>query len=206
MAIIMSGGTEVKAYQQIGIDSVGTLFTLGLIPFLPYTGVRWMQVFGFVMTTFMSLVLGLVWCEFATNPFKGSSDVLLVLYCFLYGSYWVTNVTTYVMSALVFKPSIRSTLNGVSAAAGKVGAILGTTIFTNMLDSCANAAAAQSDCENKQVHNIMLICTAMGALGLLTTIFGVGVEPGPVGDRLCTLSRGSVEARQAKARAAAQAS
>ena len=90
----------------------------------------------------------------------------------LYGSYWITNVTTYVMSALVYKPSIRSTLNGLSAAAGKVGALLGTTIFQQMLDDCDTTS-----CTNQAVSTIMYICMGMAAAGLVCTIFGVGVEP-----------------------------
>ena len=38
----------------------------------------------------------------------------------LYGSYWIVNVTTYAMPSYAFAPNIRATLNGFSAATGKV--------------------------------------------------------------------------------------
>jgi len=174
--IMPSTDTPVKAFQNIGVDSVGILFTLGIIPLLTFSGVRWMQVWGFTLTMIMSLVLALAWKVLKENE---QGAILLTLYCLLYGSYWITNVTTYVMSALVYKPSIRSTLNGASAAAGKVGAILGTTIFTSMLDACGEEGANNPDyasCSDKAIMNVMLICTGMAAAGLVCSVVGVGVE------------------------------
>lgn len=113
--IIPGSDVGVVAFENIGVDSVGIIFTLGIIPLLPRTGVRWMQVIGFTFTATMSLIIALGWA----NLRQKNGGILLGCYCLLYGSYWITNVTTYVMSALVFKPSIRSTLNGLSAASGK---------------------------------------------------------------------------------------
>eukprot|EP00965_Chrysotila_dentata_P097414 3219589-Pleurochrysis_carterae.AAC.9 len=65
------------------------------------------------------------------------------------------------------RSQVRSSLNGLSAAAGKVGAILGTTIFEKLLGGF--------DDENEGVRAILFLCTAASSLGALVTAAGVGV-------------------------------
>lgn len=172
--ILSSPDVDVQAYSNLAVDAVGIVFTLGIIPFLPHTGVRWMQVIGFALTAILALVLGFAWPELVTDPFDGSKYVLLVLYGLIYGTWWITNVTTYVMPALVYKPSIRSTLGGASAAAGKIGAITGSTAFKAMLDSCSS----DTECERDQMSRVMFICFGFAIAGLLCTVIGNGVEHG----------------------------
>jgi PHS family inorganic phosphate transporter-like MFS transporter len=44
-------------------------------------------------------------------------------------------VTTYVLSAVTYDASIRSTCAGISAAAGKVGAVIGASIVPGLVTS-----------------------------------------------------------------------
>ena len=93
---------------------------------------------------------------------------MLPLYALLYGSYWAPNVTTYIMATIAFEPSIRSTMNGLSAALGKVGAILGSSLFKALLEYQVGGS------ENAAVQIIMALCAAFGACGIVCTYVGVG--------------------------------
>uniref|UniRef100_A0A7S4DKH5 Major facilitator superfamily (MFS) profile domain-containing protein n=3 Tax=Lotharella globosa TaxID=91324 RepID=A0A7S4DKH5_9EUKA len=47
---------------------------------------------------------------------------------------WGPNITTFILPAEVYPPKVRSTMNGISAALGKVGAIIGTFIYQPIYD------------------------------------------------------------------------
>jgi MFS family permease len=80
------------------------------------------------------------------------------------GSYWLPKVTTYVLPTLAFPAEVRATLHGISAASGKVGGIVGTTVFTAMLEAYDDSTA---------VRRIMLTCALVAAIGGTLTLVGV---------------------------------
>ena len=75
--------------------------------------------FGAILTKFPS-------CAALFEPLKDRNpNLLFAFYCLLL--FFLTfgpNVTTYVLSAEVYPKEIRSTFNGISAAMGKLGAIV----------------------------------------------------------------------------------
>jgi PHS family inorganic phosphate transporter-like MFS transporter len=73
-------------------------------------------------------------------------------------------VTTYVLPTLAFPAEVRATLHGISAASGKVGGIVGTTVFTAMLEAYDDSTA---------VRRIMLTCALVAAIGGTLTLVGV---------------------------------
>eukprot|EP00965_Chrysotila_dentata_P193902 6176035-Pleurochrysis_carterae.AAC.2 len=170
LKIILPGDPAVGAWENISLNAVGFVTVLCVIPLFSWSGVRWMQFWGFGVTALTTLLLGLLWPAMIDNI----NGVLLVLYYLQYASYWVANTTTYVMSSLVYKPSIRGTLNGLSAACGKVGAIIGVTLFTLMLDSCEDD---DSECTDDKVVKIMYTSMTTAICGMMCTLYGVGVEP-----------------------------
>ncbi|KAI2507456.1 sugar transporter [Fragilaria crotonensis] len=112
---------------------------------------RYVQMQGFVIMGLLYAVIGACWTELRRAP------ALLV---FLYGMTFFfanfgPNTTTFVFPSLIYSHDCRSTLNGISAAAGKAGALVGATLF-------APAAASFGD------DKVMLICAGVSivAFGL----------------------------------------
>jgi len=101
--------------------------------------------------------------------FAGSPTALgiaITLYGLLYGSFWVMNVTTYVMSSVAYPQEVRTTLNGLSSAMGKMGAITGTTLFGAILNGqCSNL--------NDAFLSILFVIAAVCVLGAATTAYGL---------------------------------
>ena len=56
-------------------------------------------------------------------------QVLFCLFLLSNSLLQIPDITTYVMPAQTFPTEIRSTMNGISAASGKLGAILGSSLF-----------------------------------------------------------------------------
>lgn len=67
---------------------------------------------------------------------------------------------TFMLPSMTFSPGCRSTMNGISAASGKAGALLGTILFQP-------AATKFGD------DKVMLICSVLSILGMFMTIIGV---------------------------------
>lgn len=182
LAQIIPGDTATDAWENISLDLVGVGVVILSILLLPWAGVRWLQFWGFFAGGVCCLLIGLLWDPMIDN----TNGVLLALYYLQYGSYWIPNTTTYTMSALVYKPSIRSTMNGISAAAGKVGAIIGVTLFTLLFDECDGKDKAEpadgsrseyNDCVADTVQVVMFTSMAAAIAGMFCTMYGVGLEP-----------------------------
>jgi hypothetical protein len=112
---------------------------------------RYVMMQGFAAMAILYFVIGVGWDVLCHFP------ILLV---FVYGltfffANYGPNTTTFILPSLVYSAECRSTLNGVSAACGKVGALVGATLFAPL---------------NKVVGEklIMLLCavTALVALGM----------------------------------------
>ena len=106
---------------------------------------------GFLVMAALYLMIGLFWKELKQVP-----AVLLILYglSFFFANYG-PNTTTFVLPSLMYTPACRSTWNGLSAAAGKLGAWTGASLFEPTAAACGDAT-------------VMLICAgvAVVAFGL----------------------------------------
>lgn len=95
------------------------------IAFLPRFGIKWMQVVGFAITGCFCLLLGICF-----QPMRDDVQGLFAIYCLLSVAMSIgTGISTYTMPALLFESNVRATFNGISAAMGKVGAVLGSYSF-----------------------------------------------------------------------------
>lgn len=101
---------------------------------------------GFFLMFILYSIIGLFWTSLSNNQ-----SLLLVLYSgsFLFANYG-PNTTTFLLPSVTYSEECRSTLNGMSAAAGKVGALVGASVFAPAADNWG--------------VNIVMICCACVSL------------------------------------------
>lgn len=113
---------------------------------------KWVQMQGFATMGILYLIIGV---EFKViEQFKMA---LLILYgmTFMFAN-WGPNTTTFMLPSLTFSKECRSTLNGISAASGKMGALLGSTAFEPVAKRYGDAI-------------VMILCAGVSAVGFLLT-------------------------------------
>jgi PHS family inorganic phosphate transporter-like MFS transporter len=122
---------------------------------------RFIQSQGFLVMGILYLCVGIFFDELA-----GMRLTLLAVYgsTFFFANYG-PNVTTYLLPSMTFSKGCRSTLNGVCAACGKVGALIGTMIF---------ARAAQHFGEEV----VFLACAVVSFVGCIITLLCVSAQVG----------------------------
>jgi MFS transporter, PHS family, inorganic phosphate transporter len=123
---------------------------------LDKVGRKSIQLLGFAMMALMFLLIGFI---------PGVSTTLAP-FLLLYGiSYFFTefgpNMTTFVYPAELFPTEVRTTGNGISAGAGKLGAFVGAFIFPDLLASHIGLRGA------------MVICGVVAIVGLVLTSFAL---------------------------------
>lgn len=112
---------------------------------------------GFALMALLYAVIGVFWSSLAEIQW-----LLLVLYAgtFFFANYG-PNTTTFLLPSVTYSEECRSTLNGISAAAGKIGAVVGASMF---------APAADIWGENV----VMLCCASASFVGLILTRICLG--------------------------------
>jgi len=93
-------------------------------------GTRLLQIWGFIAVSTFYFALSIL--DYL-NPSSISS--VYVIYILLYSSFWLPNISTYVLCAETYSPEVRGTMTGISAALGKLGAISGNWVFTALFHS-----------------------------------------------------------------------
>ncbi|GMF43246.1 unnamed protein product [Phytophthora fragariaefolia] len=94
--------------------------------FINRLGRKVIQLQGFVVMTVLFLVLAIFW-----DDIKEEAVLFIVLYGLaLFFSNFGPNMSTFVMPTEMFPTPIRSTCHGISAAAGKAGAAIGSFGFS----------------------------------------------------------------------------
>lgn len=114
---------------------------------------RYVMLQGFAMMSVLYFILGVFWGKLRhTHPI-----FILVLYgsTFFFANYG-PNTTTFVLPSLVYSERCRSTLNGISAAAGKVGAAMGAWMFEPAANRWGDGT-------------VMIICAVISAFAFLLT-------------------------------------
>jgi PHS family inorganic phosphate transporter-like MFS transporter len=133
--------------------TVATVDTIGRKP---------IQLFGFIMLTILFIIIG-----FAYHPLKNSHNGLLALYVlaqffFNFGP----NATTFIVPGECFPTRYRSTSHGISAATGKIGAIIAQCVFGPLVNKGAPKGASNSPWLNHvmQIFALFMLC------GVFTTL------------------------------------
>jgi PHS family inorganic phosphate transporter-like MFS transporter len=114
---------------------------------------RFVMMQGFAMLSILYVVLGTWWDQLEPS-------ILLAVYAltFFFCNYG-PNTATFVLPSLVYTKQHAVTFNGVSAAAGKVGALLGAVLFAPAANEYGSAA-------------VMLLCSGIAVVAFaLTALF-----------------------------------
>ncbi|XP_077219770.1 inorganic phosphate transporter 1-4-like [Tasmannia lanceolata] len=140
----------------------GYWFTVALID---YIGRFFIQAMGFFMMTVFMLALAISYHHWTLNhiPF-----VIIYGLTFFFANFG-PNSTTFIVPAEIFPARLRSTCHGISAAAGKAGAIVGAFGF---LYASQNKDRSLTDAEYPPgigVRNTLFVLSACNFLGLLFT-------------------------------------
>ena len=131
---------------------------------------RYVMLQGFAAMGILYLTIGWNWTYLRHYPL-----VLVFLYglTFFFANYG-PNTTTFILPSLLYSPECRSTLNGMSAASGKLGALVGATFFEPAATRFGDA-------------HIMMICSSVAAVAfLLTYCFVPSPDPVPSTQRRTT--------------------
>ncbi|KKA23888.1 Phosphate:H symporter [Rasamsonia emersonii CBS 393.64] len=164
-----NGGSTV--YQYFYNNAVGNLILIcaGAIPgyWVTVATVDWIgrkpiQLMGFIMLTALFIVIG-----FAYDPLKNSHNGLLGLYVisqffFNFGP----NATTFIVPGECFPTRYRSTSHGISAASGKIGAIIAQCVFGPLI--YRGAPAGSSD--TPWLKHVMQIFALFMLCGVFTSL------------------------------------
>ncbi|KAI2851263.1 hypothetical protein CBS147320_4475 [Aspergillus niger] len=190
-AIGWNGGGTV--YEYFYRNAVGNLILIcaGAIPGYWVTvgtvdrlGRKPIQMTGFVILTIIFIVIG-----FAYEPLKKSDHGLLALYVvaqffFNFGP----NATTFIVPGECFPTRYRSTSHGISAASGKVGAIIAQCVFGPLAHRGAKGGVNSSDTpwlnHVMQIFALFMLCGCLTSLLIpetkrLTLEYLSGEEPTP---------------------------
>lgn len=155
----LSGGLQTNlCIQMVVVSLLGLPGYYVSVWLMDKLGRRNIQMQGFLNMAIVFLALGLLY------PSLEQSSTGRLLMLLLYGltfffSNFGPNSTTFILPSETFPPHIRSTLNGVSAAMGKLGATLGSAAFKPLKEAIG-------------LQRTMVVCAALSLCGLLlTTLF-----------------------------------
>lgn len=103
--------------------------------------------------TVLYAIIGSSW-----NTLKDYQSLLVLLYggTFFFANYG-PNTTTFLLPSLTYSKECRTTLNGISAACGKAGALVGASMFEPLADSLGDGS-------------VMLICAYISLIAAILTL------------------------------------
>ena len=153
---------QVAVVAAIGLP--GYYVSVGLMDIL---GRKKIQLQGFFFMAVVFGALGIFDAQLEDAP-----AVMLILYglTFFFSNFG-PNSTTFILPAETFPPHLRSTLNGLSAACGKLGATIGSSSFKPLF--AAVGAGLPTDEASRRGLVVMLACSGVSVAGLLLTYFFV---------------------------------
>eukprot|EP01121_Diplochlamys_sp_Union-15-3_P001450 TRINITY_DN11254_c0_g2_i1.p1 TRINITY_DN11254_c0_g2~~TRINITY_DN11254_c0_g2_i1.p1 ORF type:complete len:467 (-),score=73.57 TRINITY_DN11254_c0_g2_i1:89-1489(-) len=125
------------------------------IPVVDKWGRKPMQIFGFTMMGIIFLLMAI---------FLEELQKIGILFVILYGltfffSNFGPNTTTYIIPGEIFPTQVRAFCHGISAASGKLGAVVGVGGFAPLLNLF-----------NDQPRNLFYICAGVSFLGMIITV------------------------------------
>lgn len=168
-AIGWTGGKNV--YETFYRNAVGNLILIcaGAIPGYWVTvatvdtiGRKPIQLAGFILLTILFIIIG-----FAFEPLKKSHNGLLAMYIlaqffFNFGP----NATTFIVPGECFPTRYRSTSHGISAASGKIGAIIAQCVFGPLV----HRGGKKDGSDSPWLNHVMQIFALFMLCGVFTTL------------------------------------
>ncbi|KAJ7170579.1 inorganic phosphate transporter [Mycena crocata] len=170
-------------YENLHNICVGNLIlsAAGLIPgywvsflFIDSWGRKPIQLMGFIMLTILFVIMGFAYDKLTATT--GGKNAFVFLYCLTnFFQNFGPNTTTFVIPGEIFPTRYRSTAHGISAASGKLGAIVAQVGFSRLVNIGGT---------NRFVQHILEIF----AFFMLTGIFSTLLIPETKGQSLEELS------------------
>ncbi|GAB5371588.1 hypothetical protein AAMO2058_001593100 [Amorphochlora amoebiformis] len=114
-----------QAWQNIVVSAAGIPAIMLGIYCQQRFGTKSVQIAGFVFIGVVFMLLGVLWKPLDNSPYSVFGIYILLLFSLN----WGPNITTFILPAEVYQPKVRSTMNGASAALGKLGAVIGTFMY-----------------------------------------------------------------------------
>lgn len=141
-------------------------------------GMKRTQMVGFIITAVCFVVMAVSFYPLAHQ----SPEALYFFYCaLLFSLCFGPNVTTYVLPASVYEKDVRATMNGVSAASGKLGAVVGAYFFGAVAGEVGYPA-------------VMVVCAFLSLVGAVVTHYFIA--DGLDDDTHHTMRRGLLEVNE----------
>ncbi|KAI0061407.1 MFS general substrate transporter [Artomyces pyxidatus] len=164
---------NLGVYENLRNVSVGNLIlsTAGLIPgywvsflFIDTWGRKPIQLMGFSVLTAIFIIMGFGYD--ALNSSQSNKKVFVFLWCLAdFFQNFGPNVTTFVIPGELFPTRYRSTAHGISAASGKLGAIVAQVVFTRLKDDGGRKG------EEHFLKHILEIFALFMLSGIFSTLF-----------------------------------
>lgn len=153
----LDAGAVSQLQQAAAFNAVASSFALlgffAATKLIDSMGRYWMQLTGFIALAAVFLTLFLV-CQGSAIPATWCLWILLGLAFFFQN--FGPNTTTYVVAAEAFPTLVRGSCHGISAACGKLGALLGTSFFPFILADYGLAV-------------VYLACSVFSLIGAMAT-------------------------------------
>ncbi|KAI5981925.1 major facilitator superfamily domain-containing protein [Pisolithus albus] len=134
--------TSLYVYQNLKNICVGNLVlsVAGLIPgywvsflFIDTWGRKPIQLMGFIILTILFVIMGFAYDKLTANP--SVTDAFVFLYCLTnFFQNFGPNTTTFIVPGEAFPTRYRSTAHGISAASGKLGAVVAQLGFGQLIN------------------------------------------------------------------------
>jgi len=132
----------IAVYENLRAISIGNLIlsAAGLIPgyyvsflLIDVWGRRPIQLMGFIILTILFIIMGFGFDKLTSTT--NNERAFVFLYCLAdFFQNFGPNVTTFVIPGEIVPTRYRSTANGISAASGKLGAIISQVGFSQLLN------------------------------------------------------------------------
>ncbi|KAF5181304.1 Inorganic phosphate transporter 1-1 [Thalictrum thalictroides] len=187
-----------KAQTLLALCSTvpGYWFTVALIDIL---GRFFIQMMGFFFMTVFMLLLAIPYHHW-TRPSNNIGFIVLYGFTFFFANFG-PNATTFIVPAEIFPARLRATCHGISAAAGKAGAIVGAFGFLYLAQNQDKSKADAGYPAGIGMKNSLILLAVINFLGLLCTF----LVPEPNGKSLEDLSGENEDDNNLEAEAKAQA-
>ncbi|KAL3517695.1 hypothetical protein ACH5RR_020284 [Cinchona calisaya] len=160
--------TIARAQTLIALCSTvpGYWFTVALIDKMGRFAI---QLLGFTMMTIFMFALAFPYNHW-TQPGHHIPFVVIYSLTFFFANFG-PNATTFVVPAEIFPARFRSTCHGISAASGKLGAIVGAFGFLYLAQNQDKAKTDAGYPPGIGVKNSLIVLGVINLLGLLFTFF-----------------------------------
>ncbi|KAJ3681727.1 hypothetical protein LUZ60_014300 [Juncus effusus] len=137
------------------------------VAFIDIIGRFYIQFIGFLMMSVFMLGLAIPYQHW-TTPGNHIGFIVMYAFTFFFANFG-PNSTTFIVPAEIFPARLRSTCHGISAASGKVGAIIGSFGFLYLAQNPDPAKADHGYPPGIGVRNSLFLLAGCNILGMIMT-------------------------------------